>query len=205
MTRSQGLWNFMAPMYARQKIADQASYAYKLEQTQALFTPDMKVLEFGCGTGSTALIHAPHVAHITGIDYSYKMIDIAKGKAEGQDNADFAVSTLEDWQSPDAAYDVVMGMNILHLLPDHRRALADAFRLLKPGGYLVTSTVCLGDMRGFLRHLLPIGSAIRIFPHLEHFTNVELQAEMGSAGFVIKENWKPEGGDAVLHICQKPT
>ena len=42
----------------------------------------MEVLEFGCGTGGTAIIHAPYVKHIRAIDISGNMIAIAKGKAE---------------------------------------------------------------------------------------------------------------------------
>lgn len=45
----------MAKRYARQPIADEAAYRRKLEVTRTYFRPDMHVLEFGCGTGSTAL------------------------------------------------------------------------------------------------------------------------------------------------------
>jgi cyclopropane fatty-acyl-phospholipid synthase-like methyltransferase len=37
---------------------------------------DMEVLEFGCGTGSTAIVHAPHVKELRAIDISEKMIGI---------------------------------------------------------------------------------------------------------------------------------
>jgi ubiquinone/menaquinone biosynthesis C-methylase UbiE len=43
----------------------------------------MEVLEFGCGTESTAIAHAPYVKHIQALDISSKMIDIAQGKAQG--------------------------------------------------------------------------------------------------------------------------
>jgi cyclopropane fatty-acyl-phospholipid synthase-like methyltransferase len=42
----------------------------------------MELLEFGCGTGGTAIIHAPHVKHIRAIDISPRMIEIAKSRAE---------------------------------------------------------------------------------------------------------------------------
>lgn len=54
-------WDRMANKYARQPIADEAAYQHKLDVTRQHFTPQSKVLEFGCGTGSTALLHAPHV------------------------------------------------------------------------------------------------------------------------------------------------
>ena len=54
-------WNWNAERYARQAIADEASYQKKLAITQSYLTPDMRVVEFGCGTGSTAIVHAPKV------------------------------------------------------------------------------------------------------------------------------------------------
>lgn len=147
MSRSSGFLNLIAPMYAKQAVSDQASYARKLAETQALMRPDMNVLDFGCGTGSTALTHAPHVGQITGIDYSHKMIAIAQEKIGSVPNLSFYVSTLTDWDAPDGSYDMILGLNILHLMPDYQDALAKAHRLLKPGGYLVTSTVCMGISR----------------------------------------------------------
>ena len=61
---SSEFWDRVAPDYSRQAIADTETYARKLAATQALMQPSMAVLEFGCGTGSTALEHAGHVAQI---------------------------------------------------------------------------------------------------------------------------------------------
>ena len=109
-------WNLMAKKYARDPIADLASYEHKLAETAARMTPDMRVLEFGCGTGTTALIHAPRVAHIDAVDFSSAMIAIARGKAEGTDNVDFHVSANLDWPVPDQPYDMLMIHSVLHLV-----------------------------------------------------------------------------------------
>ena len=204
MTRSLGFWNLIAKKYSRDQIADMETYERKLEQTQALFSPRDQVLEFGCGTGSTALIHAPHVGHITATDYSPKMIDIARSKLGEVTNVSFEVSTLEQWSAPPASYDVVMGLNILHLLPDHRRALAKAYELLKPGGYMVTSTACIGEMNGVLRTILPIASALRVLPYVAVFTQDEFEADLRAAGFEIQSGWRPSPTNAAFHICRKP-
>ncbi len=82
MTTSSKFWDKIAEKYSKQPIADEASYQKKLEVTRGYLQPEMEVLEFGCGTGSTALIHAPYVKHIRAIDISSKMIAIAKAKAE---------------------------------------------------------------------------------------------------------------------------
>ena len=163
----------------------------------------MKVLEFGCGTGSTALVHASEVAQITGIDYSPKMIAIAKSKSSAVENVRFETSTLEDWNSDEGPYDMILGLNVLHLLPDHRQAIEVAHRLLKPRGYLVTSTACLGEMGGVIKRILPIGSALCLLPYVAHFTQSELEADFSNAGFSVLQSWKPGPEQGVFHIHQK--
>ena len=59
MNQSVKFWDKIADKYSKQPIVDEASYQKKLQITQEYFKPDMEVLEFGCGTGSTAIIHAP--------------------------------------------------------------------------------------------------------------------------------------------------
>lgn len=64
MKESGRFWNRTAASYSRMPIADQASYEKKLEITRTYLRPDMDLLEIGCGTGSTAIEHAPQVKHI---------------------------------------------------------------------------------------------------------------------------------------------
>ena len=87
MDRSGKFWNKVAERYSKQPIADEAAYQKKLQITREYFQPDMEILEFGCGTGSTAIAHAPYVKHIQAIDISSKMIEIAQGKADAQNVA----------------------------------------------------------------------------------------------------------------------
>ncbi len=84
MYQSTKFWDKIAERYSKQPIADEAAYQKKLEVTREYFRPDMEVLEFGCGTGSTAINHAPYVKHIHAIDISSKMIEIAQGKADAE-------------------------------------------------------------------------------------------------------------------------
>ena len=55
-------------------------YKEKLEATRRYFDADSQVFEFGCGTGSTALHHAPFVQKIVATDISSNMIEIALGR-----------------------------------------------------------------------------------------------------------------------------
>ena len=202
MTRAAPFWNFIANRYALSKIADVESYSRKLEMTQAVMAPDMRVLEFGCGTGSTAVTHAPYVAKFTGIDYAQNMINIARGKAEGTSNLAFEVATLENWDAPDASYDMILGLNIMHLLPDHLTALSKVRKLLRPGGYFVHSTACLGDMGGVLPYILPMISATRLIPPVLQLSAAQLEQDIVNAGFELREDWRPGKGRAVFMIAQ---
>ena len=69
-------------------MADQAAYERKLAITRECLNPDAQVLELGCGTGSTAIAHAPYVRHIRATDVSSRMIEIARSKAEVASGAD---------------------------------------------------------------------------------------------------------------------
>src|SRR5690606_9137611 len=106
--------------YYRLPIADEASYRVKLEATRALFRPDMELLEFGCGTGGMAIAHAPHVRHIRAIDFSEAMLEKARAQAQtaGIGNVSFERADIVELSVPDASYDMVLGLSILHLLKD---------------------------------------------------------------------------------------
>ncbi len=137
----------MAPGYSRRPVADEASYQHKLEKTREYLTPEMSVFEFGCGTGTTGIHHAPYVKSVRAIDVSKNMIDIARGKAAAKNigNVQFEVAGIEESSLRDNEYDVVMAHSILHLLTDIEPVLAKIHRTLKPDGVFVSSTVCPGD------------------------------------------------------------
>ena len=82
MSQPSKFWDKVAERYSKKSIADRDAYEKKLHVTREHLRPDMEVLEFGCGTGSTAIIHTPHVKHIHAIDISSKMIEISQGKAD---------------------------------------------------------------------------------------------------------------------------
>ncbi|MDX1489265.1 MAG: class I SAM-dependent methyltransferase, partial [Acidiferrobacterales bacterium] len=187
---SPEFWDRIAPSYSKQPIADSASYARKLAATQALMRADMQVLEFGCGTGSTALEHAPHVAHIEATDVSAAMIGIGREKAEdaGIDNITFRQAGVEDFEAPDGSYDMVLALNLLHLVPDRTAALAKIHRLLKPGGFFVSSTVCLADQMWFLRPVIPLLQWIGKAPYVSFLRSNEVLREVITAGFDDQEH-----------------
>jgi ubiquinone/menaquinone biosynthesis C-methylase UbiE len=202
-------WDRHAKGYAKRPVADEAAYQKKLKVTQDYLRPDMEVLEFGCGTGTTALIHAPFVRHIRAIDISGKMLEIARAKAEAGDikNVTVECASIEELAAADATYDAVMGHSILHLLEDKKSAIASAHRMLKPGGVFITSTACLGGtmpaLRVVLRVVLPVGRFFGLLPLVKFFTEEELERDLTEAGFRIDYQWQPGKGKSVFIVAKK--
>lgn len=199
-------WNKMAERYARQPIGDEAAYQHKLKTTQRYFHPEMVLMEFGCGTGSTAITHAPLVKHVRATDFSEAMIAIAQDKAvaAGVSNIDFEVAAIDTMPVVPEAYDMVLGLSILHLLEDRDAALNKVFAMLKPGGLFVSSTVCIGDTMAFFKFVGPIGKAMGLLPHLDVMTKVDLIESQHRAGFSIEEEYQPGKGKAVFLVARKP-
>ena len=203
---STRFWDRTAEKYSKQPIRDEKNYARKLTDTQRLMHGDMRVLELGCGTGSTAIAHAGHVAHIDASDFSSEMIEIAKQRADetGTTNVEFHVAGVEDFDAPPASYDMVLMLNLLHLLPDPAGAVKKAHTLLKPGGYLVTSTVCLSDGMFLFRLLIPLMRLVGQAPYVDFVKSDDVLAMIEATGFATDTQWTHGRGMVLFHIGQKP-
>ena len=198
-------WDRIAGRYARRPVADEAAYERKLQVTRSYLGPDMRLLEIGCGTGSTALAHAPHVQHVRAVDVSAKMIQIAKVKAEAANirNVTFEQAAIDDLSVPDGSVDAVLALNLLHLLDDLDAAIARIHAMLVPGGIFVSSTMCLGDRMGYLKLIVPVGRLLGLMPHVAVFTAASLRQAMTGAGFEIDHEWQPGDRQALFMVARK--
>lgn len=206
MDGSARFWDRFAERYAKMPVRDEAAYQRKLEVTRGYFRPDMEVLEIGCGTGSTALAHAPFVKLIRAVDVSSKMIDIARRKAEaaGIDNVRFEQGTIETLKVPDQCLDAVLALNLLHLVDDKDDFIARVHTMLKPGGVFVTSTPCLGDSSyKFLKYVGPVGVFLGVMPKVRVFTVKDLVESLTRAGFTIDHEWLPGKNKAAFVAARK--
>ncbi len=199
-------WDRIANRYSKTPLADEAAYQKKLKVTRIYLRPEMDVLEFGCGTGSTAIAHAPFVKSITAIDISKNMLQIARNRAEAAHirNIGFMQSGIEDFQAGSQSFDVVMGHSILHLLKDREVVIARVHELLKPGGVFVSSTVCLGGDMSFFKFVLPIGHFFGLLPLVRFFSVRELKETIIAAGFEIEHQEQPGDDRVVFIVARKP-
>ena len=159
----------------------------------------------GCGTGSTAISHAPYVKHIRAIDASAKMLEIALGRAGAQhiENVTFERTAIDDLCVQDQSVDVVLGLSILHLLEDKAAVIARVYKMLKPGGVFVSSTTCLGDSMRFFKFIAPIGKRLGLMPLVKVFSQKELQDSLTDAGFEFDYLWQPGKGKAMFIVAKK--
>ena len=108
----------------------------------------MRLLDLGCGPGtiSVGLAEAVAPGELHGIDMEESQIDIARAaaRAGGHENAFFQAGDATDLPFEGASFDVVHCHALLNHAPDTQAVLAEAMRVLKPGG-LVAAREVIGD------------------------------------------------------------
>ena len=97
-------------------------------------TGDETILDIGCGSGLFLSLAAPKARFITGIDGTVELVEEARRRLPAYP---FLVGEMEDLPLPDEAYDIVTGFNSFQYAETVSDALAEARRVLKPGGRLV--------------------------------------------------------------------
>lgn len=206
MISAKDFWNKRAAGYAKQPIADQASYEKKLEMTRQYLTPDTKLMEIGCGTGSTAIIHAPVVKEVYAIDISSKMIEIANQKATAKNihNITFEAAAIDELNIQFESFDVVLALNILHLVENPRDVIERMYNILKPGGVLISSTACFdGFPRKVIKVVMPVAQLVNLAPPTNIFSTKDFEGYIQNTGFQIEATWRPKRDAAIFMIAKK--
>lgn len=180
-------WDKLAERYAAKPVSNLAAYHRKLEVTKARLSPNDVILDIGCGTGSLALELAPKVAQVHALDFSGEMIRIGKRKArdQGVTNITFHQSTLEASEAfQPGQFDGICAYNILHLVEDRAATLQQIFEYLKPGGFFISSTACLGESLVPFKPLLALMRWLKKAPPVEIIRADALLQEFREAGFI---------------------
>lgn len=204
MINSQKFWNKNANKYAKSVIKDEATYQKKLAITQQYLNKNSVVLEFGCGSGSTAIIHAPYVKQILATDISDKMIEIGQKKANDYDikNITFQQNTIDKLVHQQQEFDVILGLNILHLLEDIDSSISHVNKLLKDNGLFISSTSLLGEVNIVFRWLIALMQFVGLAPYVCVLTKKQLISKLIKTGFSIELEWQ-SNNESVFIVAKK--
>jgi ubiquinone/menaquinone biosynthesis C-methylase UbiE len=208
--RNARFWDRVAVKYAADPIADMAGYEATLRRVQGLLSAHLDVLEIGCGTGSTAFRLAPFTRRLLATDLSAGMIAIAREKLAAQpvSQLSFAVADADAPVADDGEYDAVLAFNVLHLVTDLDRALELAVQSLRPGGLLISKTVCIAELNPLIRYLaLPLMQAVGKAPNVLCFDADALRSAIARQGMdiVSVERHGTRGKDfRVFILARKP-
>lgn len=106
------------------------------------------IIDMGCGTG--AVLKAVHDqnkdAHLTGVDISQDMLDVAEKKFGAADNVKWVRSDLENFDEGQGCYDIVICLFVYHHIQDQTAFLDRLIQLAKPGGKIVIADYALDSI-----------------------------------------------------------
>ena len=144
------------------------------------------VLDLGSGGGIDVLLSARRVGpHGTayGLDMTDEMLALARDnqRKAGVDNVEFLRGEIENIPLPDNAVDVIISNCVINLSGDKDRVLAEAFRVLKPGGrFAVSDVVVRGEVPAQIRRSLELWAGC-VAGALEES---EYRTKLAAAGFI---------------------
>ena len=147
------------------------------------------VLDVACGPGTLAFLAAPRVERVTGVDFSPKMIEEVRARAEreGVRNLDAEVMDAQALRFADATFDAAFCLFAFMFFPDRSRAFREMRRVIRDGSKAGVTTWAPIERRPFIKiGLEAMAEAVPQLPPMPKGDLQEPQAcieEMTAAGF----------------------
>jgi arsenite methyltransferase len=151
----------------------------------AQLRPGETVLDLGSGGGIDVLLSARRVGPMGkayGLDMTDEMLALAREnqRKSGIENAEFLKGAIENIPLPDHSVDVIVSNCVINLSADKDRVLAEAFRVLRPGGRLAVSDVVVrGEIPAEIRRSVELWIGCVAGALEEH----EYRAKLARVGF----------------------
>lgn len=155
-----------------------------IEKSKDYLTSQMTLLDFACGTGQSSVLFSEHVNQVVGLDYSEEMIKLASNNHF--ENIDFVQGTLDHESLKDSSFDVVSAFNILHLVEDIDETIAKISTLIKPNGFFISNTPCIGEKKTMWVKIITALSRIKLFPQVFPLKSDELITKLIKYGFTCE-------------------
>ena len=109
-------------------------------EVEKVLSPADEVLECACGTGLLSGVIADKCKSLIATDFSANMLKRARKKYGNRDNVTFRQADILHLDYPDDRFDAVVAANVIHLLDDPYKALAELNRVCRPGGKIIVPT-----------------------------------------------------------------
>ena len=185
-------WNLIASKYAASPISDIAAYEKKIEKLKSCLSPEDRVLDVGCGTGTQCGDLASSVKQVIGIDISSKLLAIAEQRMAERKigNVEFMQATVFDERFEPGVFDVVMAFYVLHLCEDIDEVIRRINGLLKPDGLFILETACLGEKIRVMGKFLRLAGKLGFLPVINLLTTRQIEQALEQAGFSIVDKTK---------------
>jgi ubiquinone/menaquinone biosynthesis C-methylase UbiE/DNA-binding HxlR family transcriptional regulator len=147
-----------------------------LAETFLLLMPPLVIADLGAGEGTVSQLLARRAKKVIAVDNSEKMVEFGLGlaRAHGVKNLEYRLGDLEELPIKKGEADVAFFSQSLHHAPHPPRALAEAFRIVKPGGRVI--------ILDLLKHHFEEARALYADVWLG-FSEVELRRMLSDAGF----------------------
>ena len=134
-------WDKVSPLYDMfEKVYNNKVFVGTGEKVAEFIEDGDEVLECACGTGAISIYIAPKCKSLIATDFSAGMLNQASKKCKAYDNVSFKKADITNIKCRDERFDKVVAGNVIHLLPEPEKALAELCRVVKPGGKIIIPT-----------------------------------------------------------------
>lgn len=149
---------------------------------------DLKLLDVGCGTGHSRQIYRDRCREYTGIDLSGSELVLAKQKFP-EDT--WIEADACDMPFPDQHFDAVCFSSVLHHIPEMKLAIQQAYRVLKPGGFLFAydPNVFHPAMALFRHPKSPLYSPVGVSPNEKPLQASDIRRLLNESHFIRIKQW----------------
>jgi SAM-dependent methyltransferase len=149
------------------------------------------VLDLGCGDGTTMHWLSPFAGRLYGSDYN--AVRLARARKRFPE-ANLFLANILDYPAEDNSFDVVFFNHVIEHIPDDERALAEAYRILAPGGFMILGTPNEGSWWWQLAYKRA-PDILASTDHVHFYTGETIAARTRDAGFTVTEvkhlGWGP--------------
>ncbi len=134
-------WNKISPLYDLfENVYNHRVYVDTGKRVADFIEPTDVVLECACGTGAITVCIAPKCRRLIATDFASGMLKQAARKCREFSNVSFRRADITNIKCRNDRFDKVVAGNVIHLLPDPGKALAELERVVTPGGKIIIPT-----------------------------------------------------------------